>query len=1783
MNELWQQEAWTAFNQLDARNILERRECLDAFLSQLLIDGENGELRISQLPFCDTSSVVTLLVGQFLLDIEKICLESEPQVSENRSSLSSTPTVSTPQHPYKITSESLKTPSIDSGSKGSQDNGKGENKSEFSFGTLSVCVNTSVQSDGEHKTKDQDSQGSDEHQKSTVDNVKTPTKLNISCIKSNESSGVPNEDSSAIQKDGNGSEKESNGEIKSDSLHSCSEKSDSAHIPEFYINDVLENKSAKGSKGENVAWKLNQEKEKVEEIDKVEDTDALLQYLLEGCGAKILVTLDQLGVEVESLSRDPLLPWLCSGLSASAAEQFVNRSLSGSLEICNILAYVFFFVLRNTDNLNSKTDPKENKCPQCLQKNNTNRHSETAEDLDGLEKTEVLCTCVSKFSYTPTVICSIEDMFSRLLVLLHEKNGEGLGYKSQNPTTQFQHCSSRSSVASSQSATKTRRKRFKKMSSNYSHSIKDSDSEEEKILRRPRNVTLRFTLNMNDFEYFNRAIYSDAEKKQEVEVSNAKNEFVCPVWSNNRNFSLSAYELLECITSILFQFCIKDTDWKQNIDSLITTRSVMEFTVEALGSFSYNLPDKPPDEMDLYTSVKLNERLLTLAFASMKKFLQSVETLQVISDLQVISQLLQIVDHLMHSVDTYESQSQQPTCSRDLHVEKICIEILRFASRIMTGLLMVLQVCACLKYAYKDTHLGLNPFRIFFQSGGAEITKKLFMHLDKVDPEQSINLMYSLSFLIYYIKSWRVDIDHADKCNKKHHRHCEYPSNVHHHSQMLGLPFGILQTDSPNTCMVANFVLLLLECYESSEFVNSKIGVLRALSRCGLCCCLNVNHIFEKIIPVVSIETMSPVLFSVIVCFIEKIAWPDLGGTAWSTSIDCLICQSPDSMKRRKPQETTSSDYALEESFSATFKLIGRGNMHSSVKFSGSAEGECKGFRSRWKGVELLKHFVFPEDREIKQEMCQLFLRLMSNSSYSVKEVFCDYVIIPLFEYISAQGLAHFLKDDDNALMTACLLDCARLAVSDLVSAMVRYMDKHSVQLIAITKHVPIVRSQSYKLLCTVINESLQHESSSIYKPESEGVLAELVREMTEQDQFWTSYFDMKAQQVKQRFYIHTQFSKDCLHEEVKQQQECELQENCEEVDRKEEGIDQPRKEEENTLTSEASDIDEEKMGNIKPSMQELPDEESDMKESRFFTPEEFSKIDIEELTDKYIGLSELWGAVMEVARDQSEFRVYISSLPAISLAPKLLVNITQDLARASSGALGVGGIVLDELQVTFALLQALLTIIIITNSNSESTIEAVLSDFRSPLLRYSPRTCAHVKRLVSVMLSCCTLTSTHHETPTTKPMHHQWQEILDTEVLGPQEDDLHQVGGDTEGYEADTENAGFRSSRTSSRASSGENILDCPQLAMLALDLVINHHERFLELKEEVREAKEKEESEKMKVAGEEGETKGSEESVTVCGEEAKEEEEEEEMGKGNSEDVSEAEEVCVSEAIPGKEEESARGDANQICDYNKVIDKRPKDEPEDASPILIIDEVDFKMTTRNFAEDEFSKLVRGKVSDKLDFADSANSSMPGSSNVSETEEKKIPERISSNRESVGDKSDKLTNKEKADDVHAALLSQANKRFSGDVADESRVYSKHEHSSQSTKKRRERTEEGSGGESLHGKPDENAKITSNDSAITARSFGGSHGKRPASLPNGRAERVFDPLVSPVPSLCCESDAIHAASLTQCVHAILLLCRSAAVVCQTLHTHGFLKTLLGGFSPMISANDPVYQGKSDDV
>ncbi|ROT79730.1 hypothetical protein C7M84_001547 [Penaeus vannamei] len=470
---------------------------------------------------------------------------------------------------------------------------------------------------------------------------------------------------------------------------------------------------------------------------------------------------------------------------------------------------------------------------------------------------------------------------------------------------------------------------------------------------------------------------------------------------------------------------------------------------------------------------------------------------------------------------------------------------------------------------------------------------------------------------------------------------------------------------------------------------------------------------------------------------------------------------------------------------------------------------------------------------------------------------------------------------------------------------------------------------------------------------------------------------------------------------------------------------------------------------------------------------ENFKNIDSQTLALKYAGLGELWNAVTEVLHTSSEFQAYLAASGIRSLVAPLLVNITQDLARASSGALGLSSVVLEQLSVTFSLMHSLLTFVIVTYPYAGLHVDTLLNELRSPLLRYSPRTCGDVKHLVSVMLQCCVLSSS---TNITYSLPHTTQalEMLDEEP-GTVGGEGEQHPGETDGYEADTEQLANNTYPSSARSWQQDDNLECPELVLLALDLIINHHEKFLETREEAQE----------------------------------------EVGTGP--EIHDQQEKHMPESPVKKRGQNRRRWSRR---------RRLKDGSKSPS----------KGSGARSASGDKSTSSASSVYHSMTSDDDTGSDT-GNSDGTEWANEPKPEILESEKVQVKPGLSANVSVENDSCVENACSTNSFENVSSQSANDYKARAQ--------------------GTML--------QSTSQDESL---SKGMSWSSGEATSP----QHTVHTGPSSTYSSCCESEMTHSASLTQCVHALLLLCRSSANVCRRLHALGFLTSLLNGFTDLICAN-----------
>ncbi|CAL4062483.1 unnamed protein product, partial [Meganyctiphanes norvegica] len=410
------------------------------------------------------------------------------------------------------------------------------------------------------------------------------------------------------------------------------------------------------------------------------------------------------------------------------------------------------------------------------------------------------------------------------------------------------------------------------------------------------------------------------------------------------------------------------------------------------------------------------------------------------------------------------------------------------------------------------------------------------------------------------------------------------------------------------------------------------------------------------------------------------------------------------------------------------------------------------------------------------------------------------------------------------------------------------------------------------------------------------------------------------------------------------------------------------------------------------------------------------------------------------------------------------------------SGALSLCSVVLDQLSLTFTLLHSLLMVVITTHPHSGDSIENVLSEVRSPLLRYCPKTCGEVKQLVSVLLQCCGLPNA--STTAVTVARHQ-VEVLEDEggCVEGGEQTAADTPAETDGYEADTEYLMNNNTAQSARDSGSEDQLQCPELVLLALDLIINHHERFLESKEEDNNAMTSDTIHTGPIV----ETRA-------------------QPRENNEKDFMD----CGDEIMPSSDKLRSRSSSSVSSASSSVYHSMSSDTDDDGGG-------DDKQETA-LKSDKFSVKVESEKRNKKKKIQSSKF----------LSERNYPKESKCSENVIDSCSAVKYNKIKSEKSISAVES-----LECELSD---------------------------------KEDSNSMTSPEHKTSTPIGVG------------------IIPYLSGPSSQCCGSEAAHSASLTQCVHALLLLSRSSANVCQRLHALGFLGRLLDGFAPIINSNQPCYQG-----
>ncbi|KAG7172071.1 Ovarian abundant message protein-like 1, partial [Homarus americanus] len=813
--------------------------------------------------------------------------------------------------------------------------------------------------------------------------------------------------------------------------------------------------------------------------------------------------------------------------------------LTGGREISHVLAFIFTFMLKNAT---GDEAPKSSYFQMKSQKgfhekrlgSTTYRGQHNSSSSNSIsERSQEVPLDQSCFKYEPSVNLCMSDIFAASIHPSYAKTNVTLrGSNISVPQMWIQTSGSKSSSLSScQSGKKFGKKRRKRYSKCIPLVNSDSEGDENPKSSRLSKALVKFTMNPNDFDYFTHVVYSDEDKCHETETdqttSGAPSEKIC---IHENSLCLSVKELLRCIISIQTQLTVHEAELKHLSSPLLATHDILQFSLDTFTSMISELKlleEKRDEVMDMQMVLM---GMIKLVFSSVQRFLKSSDLLLTITGMCVVPKLLNLVSILLDfrndPVNIVRNDADLRTRVKNetnvLDVTRACL-----AHEIVVGLLFMLQSCTCLKVEWKDVWQCLHLHKIFLQNNGPEITKKVIFLSHLLSLNKRTEVLNSLSKLVLYMKYWREDVYHSEKCDKKTHRFCEYQAVQNHHSQVLGTSSCIIKTIDPNACMVSNFVCVLLDCFASSEEHEIYASSIKALTKCGLCCCMTTRMIFSKLLQ--EFVCNIPQIVSYVTVFIENIVWRDLSGYMMADTIRCAFCQMPEHLGGGV--NPFCAEFASDESFSLTFGAKDKGCFHQYKNYHIEAHDHNSSVSSsHWEGIALYKKFLF--DTGISSKIMGHIIRLISQSSVEVKLEMCEYLIVPVLKQICDQGIQNYLTSAEyEKEVLVGLMKCYRLTLADSCDQkLIKFLECYGSGLITVCKEIPDIRHEAFALLCNVVKKELKTKPDmpvlSDKDEENNLVFTKMFEwEVIEHDEFWSAYFGMKAEEVRQRFFIHTRIN----------------------------------------------------------------------------------------------------------------------------------------------------------------------------------------------------------------------------------------------------------------------------------------------------------------------------------------------------------------------------------------------------------------------------------------------------------------------------------------------------------------------------------------------------------------------------------------------------------------------------------------------------------------------------------
>ncbi|XP_076766095.1 lysosomal-trafficking regulator mauve isoform X3 [Xylocopa sonorina] len=417
----------------------------------------------------------------------------------------------------------------------------------------------------------------------------------------------------------------------------------------------------------------------------------------------------------------------------------------------------------------------------------------------------------------------------------------------------------------------------------------ESASSESELLTdgvdQARSLTLKIRLNPMDFEYFTSVVRSDEEQKwqaalYELPVRPAKKtprDYVDERIKDVLDAKISNFETSLLIIQLLQGLRDYDTPAEQT-----PAVQVLKFALDTLWSLQFGIDGTGLTGTECATLKAAAARLMLTA---LERVLRANEPTTAVIHNGLLPMTLRLLED---------------ACSKPVNVlspeEGSLLQEYIFATiyGIITFLYCLLHQQGTVIEKLSDF---LELFQLFTESQDGKLVERTIfaiVDLPSVDPARSVSrakkVIDMIGALTSGLKSVRHDISHAAHCNRSKHKSCVNNIQIHHHSDVFGIPYTqpIVGIVTKQACCISSLFMTLTNLLKDSHPFASELQIrlIKVSMAAGTCCCFPPKMLMTSIIAL--LKRHDPTTYAPVVAFLERIFFKELG--AYMESDVCTTC-----------------------------------------------------------------------------------------------------------------------------------------------------------------------------------------------------------------------------------------------------------------------------------------------------------------------------------------------------------------------------------------------------------------------------------------------------------------------------------------------------------------------------------------------------------------------------------------------------------------------------------------------------------------------------------------------------------------------------------------------------------------------------------------------------------------------------------------------------------------------------------------------------------------------------